>query len=346
MLTLQQRIYLVKCYGIGDVSYQYAINLFHQKYPDVAVTKMTLKKLIAKFDETGSVVDKKKIRKVYNENDAVTIMALQSVEDNPRLSLRQRAAELTVSHTLLQTIFKRNKIYPFKPKFRHTLEIQDHALRLDFCLWIGEKLMENRNFHKRILFSDECTFSTNGVVSSQNCRFWSRDNPNFKINTRNQRYRKVNVWCGMLINKIIGPYFFDENLNQHSYLSMLRNFLIPSLQDVNLENIYYQQDGCPAHSTLLVRAWLDQQFPERWIGRYGSMHWPARSPDLSPMDFFLWGHLKQKVYAEPVGNNVEILKQRITAAVREVNLETLGKVYMEFRNRAERCATNGGDYVE
>lgn len=76
-----------------------------------------------------------------------------------------------------------------------------------------------------------------------------------------------------------------------------------------------------------------------------SMHWPARSPDLSPMDFFLWGHLKQKAYEGPVGNNVEILKQRITAAVREVNLETLGKVYMEFRNGAERCAENGGDYV-
>lgn len=32
-----------------------------------------------------------------------------------------------------------------------------------------------------------------------------------------------------------------------------------------------------------------------WVGRGGPVHWLARSPDLSPLDCFLWGHMKPLV---------------------------------------------------
>ena len=35
------------------------------------------------------------------------------------------------------------------------------------------------------------------------------------------------------------------------------------------------------------------------IGQGGPVPWPARSPDLNPLDFWLWGHLKAMVYAAP-----------------------------------------------
>ncbi|EZA48500.1 hypothetical protein X777_12995, partial [Ooceraea biroi] len=41
---------------------------------------------------------------------------------------------------------------------------------------------------------------------------------------------------------------------------------------------------------------LNESFPDRWIGRGGRISWPARSPDLTPLDFFLWGHLKNEVF--------------------------------------------------
>ncbi|EZA62612.1 hypothetical protein X777_10243, partial [Ooceraea biroi] len=43
---------------------------------------------------------------------------------------------------------------------------------------------------------------------------------------------------------------------------------------------------------------LNESFPDRWIGRGGRISWPARSPDLTPLDFFLWGHLKNEVYRD------------------------------------------------
>ena len=47
---------------------------------------------------------------------------------------------------------------------------------------------------------------------------------------------------------------------------------------------------------ICVRRWLDEQFPGNWIGRPGSMDDPPRSPDFPALDFYLWGHLKAKVY--------------------------------------------------
>jgi hypothetical protein len=36
------------------------------------------------------------------------------------------------------------------------------------------------------------------------------------------------------------------------------------------------------------------------IDRNAPVLWPARSLDLNPCDFFLWGHLRQIVYETPV----------------------------------------------
>ena len=39
------------------------------------------------------------------------------------------------------------------------------------------------------------------------------------------------------------------------------------------------------------------EFGERVISRNGPVGWPARSCDLTPLDYFLWGYVKSMVYA-------------------------------------------------
>ena len=64
----------------------------------------------------------------------------------------------------------------------------------------------------------------------------------------------------------------------------------------------FQQDGAPPHWRLDVRKFLDDTFPYRWIGRGGPTPWPPRSPNITPLDFFLWGYVKDRVYATQVPN--------------------------------------------
>ncbi|GBO24246.1 hypothetical protein AVEN_88114-1 [Araneus ventricosus] len=63
----------------------------------------------------------------------------------------------------------------------------------------------------------------------------------------------------------------------------------------------FQQDGANAHTSTAVRDFLNEQYP-RWIGRRGPIPCPPRSPDLAPMDFFVWGSLKQDVYCREVAS--------------------------------------------
>ena len=53
------------------------------------------------------------------------------------------------------------------------------------------------------------------------------------------------------------------------------------------QRLWFQHDGAPANFALDVREYLKNVFPNRWIGRGGPVQWPPRSPDLTPMDFFI-----------------------------------------------------------
>ncbi|KZC10809.1 hypothetical protein WN55_01821 [Dufourea novaeangliae] len=64
------------------------------------------------------------------------------------------------------------------------------------------------------------------------------------------------------------------------------------------QTMWFQQDGCPAHSARIITQFLNVTFGDRWIGCAGNHKWPACSPDLTPLDFYLWGKLKQQVYNE------------------------------------------------
>jgi hypothetical protein len=75
-------------------------------------------------------------------------------------------------------------------------------------------------------------------------------------------------------------------------------------------NDWFQHNGALPHFSRGVCGILDQQYPDRWIGRGGPRHWPPRSPDLNALDFFLWGHVNNVIYREPV-NTKEELRDRI-----------------------------------
>ena len=68
------------------------------------------------------------------------------------------------------------------------------------------------------------------------------------------------------------------------------------LEDLNMQNLWFQQDGATPHTARETMAILRAAFPGRLISRFGDVPWPPRSPDLTPPDFFLWGYLKGKVY--------------------------------------------------
>ena len=161
----------------------------------------------------------------------------------------------------------------------------------------------------------------------------------------------MNVFCAISKNQIHGPFFFEGNVNGDVYLQMLQNWLFDQLIENEHESFIFQQDGAPPHWKLTVRAYLNENLPERWIGRGGEednllLKWPPRSPDLTPCDFFLWGYVKGLVYVPPLPANVEELKKRITATLETVTKDMLQRVWHEFDYRLDVCRVTGGAHIE
>lgn len=80
------------------------------------------------------------------------------------------------------------------------------------------------------------------------------------------------------------------------------------------------------------------------------MPWCPRSPDLTPLDIFFWGRVKDLVYGQTGHDvsSVEELKRRIKRAFRQVKSETdtLHKVKRHVRKRAYICVQREGGLVQ
>ena len=94
----------------------------------------------------------------------------------------------------------------------------------------------------------------------------------------------------------------------------------------------FQQDGAPPHWSLNERQYLNATLHNKWIGRGGNddcvlLHWPPRSLDLTPCDFFLWGYVKDLVYVPPLPTSVDDLKTRITEVLKTIDPDMLVRVW-------------------
>lgn len=137
-------------------------------------------------------------------------------------------------------------------------------------------------------------------------------------------------------------------LNAARYLTFLRHDMPPLLEELPAEvqaDIIYQHDGAPAHFGRQVRNYLDERFPENWIGRRGPVEWPARSPDLTPPDFFLWGHIKNFVYKEPVTSEEDVMG-RLHEAFATIDEEMVAKAVNNVRKRSRSCLEQEGGHFE
>lgn len=355
-LSVKQRIEILMMLGYGDRirTQQEVCNIFNQKYPDRSpITRSIVSRIETKLRETGNVNDKPKSGRPKVMNEERCLQVLLEVEENPNISSRQLSANHNVEQRTILRVLNKEKYHPYKIQLVHELSEDDPDRRTEFCDLMMIRCNMDPAFLQRIVFSDEATFHLNGSVNRQNCRYWARENPRWMEETHTQYPVKLNVWAGLVGDHIIGPYFIEGNLTGAGYLELLQNVVFPRLVELfpnnanpNLlaDNIWFQQDGAPPHYAVAVRNYLNTHFPNKWIGRQGQIEWPPRSPDLSPLDYFLWGYLKSKVYHRRP-QNLEDLRERIQLETNLITREVLRNVQQEFLHRLAYCQeVNGGHF--
>ena len=160
----------------------------------------------------------------------------------------------------------------------------------------------------------------------------------------------MNVWCGVLGNKLIGPFAFDNNLVGNTYEVFLKNELPGLLEDILLiirSQKYFQHDGAPPHYARQVTEYLNKSFSNHWLGHGEPVAWPLRSPYLTPLDYYLWGHMKTLAFETKVHSRAE-LRHRIFAVAEHIcnHPDNITSATQSLSMRAENCIATGGGHFE
>ena len=101
-----------------------------------------------------------------------------------------------------------------------------------------------------------------------------------------------------------------------------------------------------SHTAPIARHRLSELFPQRIVSLHHDVEWPPRSPDLMPLDFFLWGYIKSRVYQPPPAD-LEGLRRRIGAEFVELRRTRMTRHAMTTMvERAARCLNKNGEYFE
>ncbi|GFT66228.1 transposable element Tc3 transposase [Trichonephila clavipes] len=160
---------------------------------------------------------------------------------------------------------------------------------------------------------DEAHFWLNGYVNKQNCRIWSEANPQVYVET---------------------PLHPEK-------LTACHDFFIPELNNHDVQELWFQQDGATCHTARATIDLLKDTFGDRLISRFGPVNWPPRSCDLTPLDYFLWGYVKLLVYADKP-QTLDNLEGNIRRVIADIRPQMLEKVIENWTSRLDYIRASRG----
>ncbi|GFV13252.1 putative transposable element [Trichonephila clavipes] len=169
-------------------------------------------------------------------------------------------------------------------------------------------------------------------------KLWQISEDNGFLDTRH--------YCQMA-GGIIGPYFFknDEGhnvtVNGDRYRSMITNFFISELNNNDVQELCFQQDGATCHTARATIDLLKDTFGDHLISRFGPVNWPPRSCDLTPLDYFLWGYVKSLVFVDKP-QTLDHLEDNIRRVIADIRPQMLEKVIENWTSRLDYIRASRG----
>ena len=130
-------------------------------------------------------------------------------------------------------------------------------------------------------------------------------------------------------------------MNKEKYCQLLEESLLWTLRDHGLdkEEIIFQQDNDPKHTSKLAKAWFTRNGIE-------VLSWPANSPDMNPIEH-AWAELEHKVQCrDPHPTNIEELWVALQEEWETLQLSYREELYKSMPRQVNALGVAKGLYTK
>jgi hypothetical protein len=151
------------------------------------------------------------------------------------------------------SVIKTLHLKAYKLSIVEQLTDADKVIRKKFSMQMFHLIQNVEGFLDSVISSDESTFHVSGQVNTHKCRIWGSKNPRASL-AHVRDNPKVNVLCALSKEAVYGSFFMETTITNIVYLDMLRQFLIPQLDEDDQEGrIRFQQHRGTPHYLEEVR---------------------------------------------------------------------------------------------
>lgn len=200
---------------------------------------------------------------------------------------------------------------------------------------------------QNVITSDEAWVYLSDTGRKRSVQYISRDekrsDAEVKVHVANPR--GVMVWVGMSSKGLSKPLFIEPGakINANYYQQkVLRPFFSKYRKKMHpSDDFVFHQDSAPSHKAKSTLQWLESHnirfiTPDQWM---------PSSPDASPCDYFLWGHMKAELNKK-VPRSVAGLKRAVAEVLRKIPVDMISRAIAAWPKRCRLIYYAKGGHIE
>ena len=131
-------------------------------------------------------------------------------------------------------------------------------------------------------------------------------------------------------------------MNAAAYIEVLEAVVKPWIDSVRGERPYvFQQDSAPSHKAMTTQDWMSENLHDHITPNM----WPPSSPDLNPLDYYVWGVVERETNKHP-HITPDSLRAAITRVMTHMDEDHLIRACKCFRQRIEAVIAAEGDFID
>jgi transposase len=307
------------------------------------ISEFCVRTTIKNFEASGSVNDKPRSGRPRKLSTRDENMLYTLSRRNPKAGVSELSAQIndslvnkTVSRTTISKLLREKDLNSYHAARKPLLTFTDRQKRKKWC---RERLNWSVQRWRMVIFSDESNFE---IANRKSKTFVRRKNTEKYLQQHLQsRIQKgggsVGIW-GCISGSGVGCHeIYEGRLNQYRYRDILENALAASRDLFEADQDWlFQQDNAPCHTA--------HSITEYFAGsNVQLMPWPARSPDLNPIEN-LWSWMDYQLTKKQI-TSLEMLKTELTKLWLEIPIKMIENLIESMPRRLAACIKNNGGHI-